>query len=117
MLLKLRYNMGMKLKSLITLSLLLAMSFSILHSYAFAFYDDEHCNTSEYVQEFEGPNLHESSDSHNDICDIHYEYHHPYLVPSNDTVAYLHVNNLYNIPENTTYLFETYSKTIKPPIA
>lgn len=101
----------MHLKKISTLVLLFVISFSVFHEIEFAMFDKEPCDVVEYVSEFSEPT------DCGDICDIHYEYHHPYLVPSNDTVAYLYVNNLYNIPENTSYLFETYLKTIKPPIA
>ena len=108
----------MKLKSLITLSLMLALSFSIIHEYAFTFYDDEHCNTAEYVQEFQGPNLHNNyPDSRNDLCDVHYGYHHPCILSQYDILSHIGTTNFFTIPKDDLYHFKNYSKTIKPPIA
>ena len=107
----------MKLKSLITLSLLFAISFSILHEYAFAVYDDEHCNTTEYVQEFQGPNLHESPDSHDDICETHFEYHQAYLLFPNSALLQDDTLRSNTLPTKETYQFLFSLDFIKPPIA
>lgn len=101
----------MHLKKISTILLLFVVSFSVFHEIEFAMFDKEPCDVVEYVSEFSKP-----ADC-GDICDVHYEYHHPYLVPSYDTIAYLNVDKLHSIPQNTSYLFETYSKTIKPPVA
>ena len=69
----------MKLKSIITFSILLALSFSIVHEFTFAALDENQCSVSEFVSEFDAPT---GSD---DICDIHYEYHQAYMFPSIDT--------------------------------
>ncbi|MDQ7044422.1 MAG: hypothetical protein Q9M32_00715 [Sulfurimonas sp.] len=66
----------MKIKSIITLALLFTMSFSVVHEYVFAFYDNDHCNVEEYISELEAPS------HHGDICDIHFEYHVAYILPS-----------------------------------
>ena len=66
----------MKIKSILTLVLLFTMSFSIVHEYVFAFYDTDHCNAKEYVAELQAPS------HHGDICDVHFEYHIPYILPS-----------------------------------
>lgn len=69
------YHPLMKLKNIITFSILLALSFSALHEFAFADFEEEHCSISEYISEFEAPN------DCGDICDIHYEYHEASMFP------------------------------------
>jgi len=101
----------MKIKSLITFSILFALSFSMVHEYAFAFYDDEHCNVAEYISEIEAPS------SHGDVCDIHFEYHQAFLLPQ-DTI--LPTNNDMNskpVPAKDTYQFHVNLDFIKPPIS
>lgn len=99
----------MKIKSIITLALLFSMSFSIVHEYAFAFYDEDHCNVSEYVYELQAPS------SHGDICDVHFGYHATYILSS----QYLHqfsmakdglFSNL-----NEAYISYNPSELYKPP--
>lgn len=112
----------MKIKSFITLSLLLAISFSIVHEYAFAFYDDKHCNTTEYVEEFQGSvahdsDSHESSAHEDDICDIHFEYHQAFLLLPDSSLLQEHDLRSNIILTKETYQFQTYLKFIKPPIA
>lgn len=65
----------MKLKSIITFSILLALSFSILHEFAFAEFEEKHCSVSEFVSELDAPS------NCGDICDIHFEYHQAYMFP------------------------------------
>ncbi len=111
----------MKIKSFITFSLLLAVSFSIVHEYAFAFYDDQHCNTAEYVQELQGPvtleaGPHESSGHTEDICDIHFEYHQAFLLLPVSSFFQDHDLRSPVVLTKETYLFQTHLKSIKPPI-
>lgn len=101
----------MKEKKLVLLVLLLVMSFSLVHEFAFAYFDDDHCTTSEYIAELEGPT------EHGDICDIHYEYHNAYILPQNNTVLHEIRISYKQVSRDYSYLFKTYSKTIKPPIA
>ena len=117
MLFKLRKNMTMKLKSLITLSLLFAISFSMLHEYAFAFYDDEHCSTTEYVLEFQGPNLYESSDSSDNTCKTHFEYHQAYLLLPNAVLLQDNTLRSNTLPTKETYQFLVSLDFIKPPVS
>ena len=114
--------MIMKMKSFVTLSLLLAISFSIVHEYAFAFYDDNHCDTTEYVEEFQGPvahdiDSHESSGHEDDICDIHFEYHQAFLLLPDPFLLQDHDLRSNIILTKETYPFQTNLKFIKPPIA
>ena len=101
----------MRTKSIATLALLFVMSFSVVHEFAFAYFDDGHCSPAEYISEIEAPT------DHGDICDTHYEYHTAYVLPQ----VYAEFNPVqirYNqISQSDSYLFKTYSKIIKPPIA
>jgi len=72
------YNCIMKLKNIITFSILIALSFSIVHEFAFAAFDENQCSVSEFVNEFDAPT------GADDICDIHYEYHQAFMYPNMD---------------------------------
>ncbi|MDA7817042.1 hypothetical protein N9A28_02510 [Sulfurimonas sp.] len=100
----------MKSKSIVALALLFIMSFSLLHEFTFAYLDDDHCTTAEYVAELEGPI------EKGDICDIHYEYHNTYILPQVNTAFNALQISYSQISRSDSYLFKTYSKTIKPPI-
>lgn len=101
----------MKTKSIATLALLFVMSFSLVHEFAFAYFDDDHCSASEYILEIEAPT------DHGDICDTHYEYHTAYVLPQVDT-EFNPMQISYNkISKSDSYFFKIYSKIIKPPIA
>ena len=62
------------MRILISLVLLVSLSFSMAHEYVFAFYDTEHCDTTEYINELKAPS------DHGDICDIHFEYHQAFIL-------------------------------------
>ncbi len=47
-------------------------------------YDNNHCNITEYVGEFDSP-----TGDHGDICDTHFEYHHAFILPSLTRVSYI----------------------------
>jgi len=112
----------MTIKNFITLCLLFAISFSVVHEYAFAFYDNDHCTTSEYVQELQGPTTH-SQDAHalsaepEDICDIHFEYHQAFLLLPESSLFQDHDLRSNIVLTKETYPFQTNLKFIKPPIA
>jgi hypothetical protein len=80
----------MKIKSIIILALLFAMNFSIVHEYVFAFYDENHCNVTEYVNELQAPS------NHGDICDVHFGYHATYILP---------FKLIYQLNTHRTFLF------------
>ena len=66
----------MKFKKLITMTLFLALTFSITHDFTFTLLDGDHCTTSEYVSEIETPS------EHGDVCDVHYKFHQASFFPS-----------------------------------
>ncbi|PHS58322.1 MAG: hypothetical protein COB17_03660 [Sulfurimonas sp.] len=102
----------MKLKNLITLSLLFAFTFSIAHEYVFAIFDEEQCSVVEYVDEIRGPGNH-----HDDICDIHFEYHHAYMFPQENLL--IQVSNISSKPilYKDSYKFSINLDIVIPPIA
>ena len=65
----------MKAKKLVLSLLLLAFSISIVHEYIFTILDRDKCSVVEYIHEHEAPI------KKGDTCDIHYEYHHSFIVP------------------------------------
>lgn len=101
----------MKLKSIITFSILFALSFSIVHEFAFATLDKEKCSVSEFVAELSAPT---GSD---DICDIHFEYHQSLIFPN----AMIPLQKIQKTTElklhNESYKFHTNLEIIIPPIA
>ncbi|MCF6309534.1 MAG: hypothetical protein L3J19_03535 [Sulfurimonas sp.] len=101
----------MKLKSIITFSILVALSFSIMHEFAFAEFDEKHCSISEYVSELEAPN------NCGDICDIHFEYHQAYVFPQKK----FYVQNIDKTSEliilKESYDFSTNLDLVIPPTA
>ena len=68
----------MKTRKIVNFLVLLAMSFSTLHAYAIDLLDSDHCEVSEYVQEFSQPGDHDQS---GDICQIHHEFHIAFVMP------------------------------------
>lgn len=111
----------MKIKSFITFFLLLAISFSIVHEYAFAFYD-EHSNVTAYVEELQGSAACTAVSSElcicdNDMCDIHFEYHQAFLLLSESALLQVYTLRSDIILTKESYQFQTYLKFIKPPIA
>ncbi len=101
----------MKFKSITTLVLLFALGFSVVHEYAFAFYDKEHCSVTEYVHELSAPT------SHGDICDIHFEYHQSFLLSKKTSVPVIEYLSLVQRTNNESYSFQIHTNLFKPPIA
>ncbi len=99
------------MKIIIILALLFSFAFSMVHEYAFAFYDEDHCSVSEYVDEFDGPS------EHDDICDTHFEYHHAFILPIQE--SYLQATKITTKPTSykEEYKFLVDLNFIKPPIA
>ena len=100
----------MKLKGIITFSLLLTLGFSIFHSFVFVEFDTHKCSVNEYVSEFDAPiGLH-------DICDIHFEYHQAYIFPQ-DNFSLQNIDTISElILEHESYDFSTNLELVIPPI-
>lgn len=102
----------MKIKTIVTLSLLFIMSFSFVSEHLLAFYADEPCaTTSLHESEFDIPEV--NVDIH---CEIHCEYHNVFLQPKYNIFTVLDTKNTLEILSNNSYLFKTNLKISKPPI-
>ena len=100
----------MKLKSIITFSILLALSFSITHEFAYTFLDEEQCTVNEYVAELDAPT------GVDELCDTHYEYHNIYTF-SQDNIFIQDVDKTSElIIQNESYNFSINSDLVIPPI-
>ena len=89
----------------------MALTFSIVHEYAFVVLDENQCSVSEFIHEFDAPT---GSD---DICDMHCEYHHAYILSQYDSM----LSNITKISEKFPYK-ENYNFTLNlefiiPPIS
>jgi hypothetical protein len=71
------------MNKLISLFLLVVMSFSIAHGVVLDTHDEEsHCSVQEYVAEFSAPIHNDDAHEHeNDACDSHYIFHVSFLLP------------------------------------
>ncbi|MDF1881332.1 hypothetical protein JHD50_08465, partial [Sulfurimonas sp. MAG313] len=78
---------------------------------AFAAYDEEHCSTSEYIQELKAPS------DHGDICDTHFEYHQAFLLPPYTKLPLNTDLDTEIAAFQRDYVFEVSLDFIKPPIA
>ena len=100
----------MRRKQFITFSLLFVIAFSIFHEYTFAFIDEDHCSATEYVHEMVEPV------DKGDICDIHFEYHIAYILPTNNTFIQVYDITSKPIIDQESYNFVANLDFIKPPI-
>ena len=103
----------MKTRKLISMILLMAMSFSSLHAYAISFLDEEHCSVTEYVQEIQTANLEEFS---GDVCDVHHEFHTPFLLPDVITTLTDYQRIPTEISPAESYTFYLQNNVLQPPI-
>lgn len=101
----------MKLKSIITFSILIALSFSIVHEYAYTFLDDEQCSVNEYVAELDAPTGVDA------LCDTHHGYHNiDTFAPNNTSMQDMEkISEL--ILQNESYYFSINLELVIPPIA
>lgn len=104
----------MKIQKLLTVVLLMAISFNVLHAFTISFLDEDHCSVSEYVQEIEQASEH---DLKGDICDIHHNFHLLYILPESSTIA-THQQIITTEPSRAErYASQLQDTIIKPPIA
>lgn len=102
----------MKLEKLITFALFMVLSFSVTHDFAFALLDNDHCSTTEYVNEIEQPS------AHGDVCDVHYKFHQAIFFPTQTIILpkiELDYTELALIDES--YYFNNPLELFKPPIS
>ena len=97
---------------LLTLFLLLSLSFNIVHAYVIEAFDTHSCQVHEYVHEFN-----ESSEmADDDICHIHHYFHIAFILP--EMSSELSNNGFTQKPSSNTetYEYNSYDNFLKPPI-
>ncbi len=104
----------MKNNKLLTLVLLFAMSFQVLHAYAIDVLDTHACEVSEYVHEFSHSSIGRDTQKH-DICDIHFEFHTAFIVPQNITIK--QIDSMQDKPYSpiNEYKYDASRNFLKPP--
>jgi len=103
----------MNSRKIISILLLMAMSFSTLHAFTISLLDDDHCNVSEYVQEIEQA----SSDTFSgDVCDIHHGFHVLFLLPDTPATVQNTPSIVTEISAAESYTFYLQNNVLQPPI-
>jgi hypothetical protein len=108
---KLYFSYNKRMKKLISLILLIAISFSIAHGVVLDTHQDNHCSVQEFAEEFSHPIQHDIDDHDGDLCNTHFMLHISFLVPTSFSLleveqveqiisGYLHLND-YHYQENT----------------
>ena len=101
----------MKLKSIITFSILFALSFSIMHEFAFTMFEKNQCSVTEYVTELNEPI------ECGDVCDIHFKYHQAFMFP-NTAISISKILKITKIhTKKESYNQQITLDSIIPPIA
>ncbi len=104
----------MNSKKIWSLLLLFAISLSVVHDYTFAVLDDKHSSMEAYVTELSSPVMGEHADM---LCDIHFEYHTPYLLLDN-SISFPIVDTQDSLfAYDEIFLSLDYFNFFKPPIA
>jgi len=103
------YNSSMKI--IMTWAILFSFAFSSVHEFAYAFYDEDPCSVSEYVDEIAAPS------QHDDICDSHFEYHHAYILPQVNVLISQTDLNTKPLLNKESYTFQANLDFMKPPIS
>jgi hypothetical protein len=100
-------------KKLLTLFLLLSMSFSVLHAFVIEALDTHSCEVSEYVYEL-SEQVYEVTED--DICHLDHLFHISFIIPQLQ-VAFL-CQNPSQKPSSTDKIYEynSYDNFLKPPI-
>jgi hypothetical protein len=103
------------MKKILSLLLLVVMSFSIAHGVVLDIHEENHCSVQEFVAEFSHPIQHDIEEHEGDLCNSHFMLHLTFILPSNfllseilknefillfkkDTNSYSHVNNSFRPP-------------------
>jgi len=101
---------SMYFRKIVSISLLFSMAFAMAHEITFSLVEVDHCTVQEYAKEITQPV------EKGDICDIHFEYHHAFLLPASTKLfVQLEQKQLYFLYENlNSYNFFNF---LKPPIS
>lgn len=109
-----KYNSNMNSKKIWSLLLLFVISFSAAHDYSFAVLDNKHSSIEAYLAELSSPVIGGHADM---LCDIHFEYHTPYLFLDN------HISFPIVDAKDSLFVYDkiflslNYFNFFKPPIA
>jgi len=98
---------------ILTLFLLLAMSFTVGHAYVIAALDTHPCHVSEYVHEISDLTASAADD---DICHLHHFFHIATILPEvNPLIQRIRFTQQ---PHSNTkrYEYNSYNNFLKPPI-
>ena len=104
----------MNSKKIWSLLLLFAISFLVVHDYTFAVLDNKHSSIEAYVSELSSPAMGERADM---LCDIHFEYHTPFLFLDNRISFPIVDAQDALFPYDEMFLSLDYFNFFKPPIA
>lgn len=70
-----KHNSNIKLKTLISFLLLIALSFSVVHEYFYTSFASDHCSIEAYIDDFSQIDALTNHDKSSDLCKIHCGYH------------------------------------------
>ena len=98
---------------MLTLVLLLAISFSTLHAFAIDYLDTDKCTTSEYVEEITNESSHHEN---GDVCSVHYLFHTAFIIPPYQN--FISEISAKDKPFSTqiSYSYNNLENFLKPPI-
>lgn len=91
--------------------LLISMAFSIVHAYAIEASEHDHCSMQAFVQETSAPAY------YGDLCDMHFEFHLPFILPENVTVKSAPRASEYFAPSAERFSSSVTAAPYRPPIA
>lgn len=107
----------MKSRKLLSLLLLLALGFSIVHEFAIVLHEEAHGHRdiAHYVKEFSEP-VSDTGDK-NDLCESHYLFHISFIISA--PVNFVVSRQIQSTPKKIPALYPSSipQKFLKPPIA
>ena len=106
------------MKKILSLLLLVVMSFSIAHGVVLDIHQDEqHCSAQEFVAEFSHPIQHDIDEHDGDLCNSHFMLHLTFILPPTFLlldIKQLNLNLPFQEPSNShSYI----NNSFRPPIS
>jgi hypothetical protein len=101
-------------KKLLTLVVLLSISFSVVHAYVIEALDTHECHVSEYVH-----NINDADNSlavSDDICHLHHFFHISFILPEIKLPLLAVIFNVHPLSYESSYEYDSYDNFLKPPI-
>jgi len=106
------------MKKILSLLLLVVMSFSIAHGVVLDIHQDEqHCSVQEFVAEFSHPIQHDIDEHDGDLCNSHFMLHLSFLLPHHFALFEItqdEYQHQFKIPLST---YSHVNNSFRPPIA